>query len=105
MLTPADYAEIPEKPLPTWARRAKRAHLNLVENLPVFATAVIVAHLAGAANETTAMAAATFFWAGCLRVRLLCGRALLAHRDLNGRLPSESRHLLADLYLSLPSRP
>ncbi len=50
-------------PLPAWAARAKKAHYNAIENLVPFAVLVIVAHLAGAANEATAAAAVAFFWA------------------------------------------
>ena len=46
-----------------WALRAKRAHSNAVENLVVFATLVVVAQLAGVSNQTTALAAAIYFWA------------------------------------------
>ena len=49
--------------LPAWAARAKKAHYNAIENLAPFALLVIVAHLAGAANEATAAAATAFFWA------------------------------------------
>jgi len=45
-----------------WALRSQRAHLNLVENLVIFASLVLVAHVAGAANEMTALGAALFFW-------------------------------------------
>ena len=48
---------------PQWIARAKRAHLNLVENLAPFAVLVLVAHVTGRSNETTALAAAIFFWA------------------------------------------
>jgi uncharacterized MAPEG superfamily protein len=53
-----------EKPLelPPWAARAKRAHANLVENLAPFAALVLVAHVAGKANPTTALGATLFFW-------------------------------------------
>lgn len=46
-----------------WAGRARRAHANMLENLVVFAIVVLVAHLAGTANATTALGAALFFWA------------------------------------------
>lgn len=49
--------------LPPWAARAKRAHANMVENLAPFAALVLVAHVAGKANETTALGATIFFWA------------------------------------------
>ena len=50
-------------PLTGWAGRAQRAHLNMLESLAVFAIVVLVAHVTGRANETTAMGAALFFWA------------------------------------------
>ncbi len=52
--------------LPTiegWAGRAGRAHRNLLETLVIFAVLVFAAHLAGRANATTALGAATYFWA------------------------------------------
>ena len=45
-----------------WAGRAQRAHLNLLESLAVFAIVVLVAHVAGRANTTTALGATLFFW-------------------------------------------
>ena len=50
-------------PLPAWAQRAKKAHYNAIENLVPFAAIVLVAHLAGAANGTTALWAVIYFWA------------------------------------------
>lgn len=52
-----------DEPLPGWAARAKKAHYNAVENLAPFAAVVIVAHLAAAANATTALWASIYFWA------------------------------------------
>lgn len=49
--------------LPDVAGRAQRAHRNLLENLVVFAIVVLVAHVAGRTNATTALGAAIFFWA------------------------------------------
>lgn len=46
-----------------WAGRARRAHLNMLENLVVFAIVVLVAQAAGKANSTTALGAMLFFWA------------------------------------------
>ena len=46
-----------------WAGRARRAHLNMVENLVLFAALVLIAAVAGKANATTATGAAIFFWA------------------------------------------
>ena len=60
-----DAVGYPENPpqLPAWAQRSKRVHENFVENLAPFAALVLVAQIAGAANETTALAALIFFWA------------------------------------------
>ena len=46
-----------------WAGRARRAHLNMIENLVLFAALVLIAAAAGKANSTTAMGAMIFFWA------------------------------------------
>ena len=48
--------------MPAWVNRAKRAHANLLENLAPFAVLVIVAHLSGKANASTALWATVFFW-------------------------------------------
>ena len=49
--------------LPGWITRAIRAHQNMIENIGPFAILVVVAHLAGKANDTTALGAAMFFYA------------------------------------------
>ncbi len=54
-------SEVPE--LPKWIARAARSHTNMVENLAPFAVLVLVAHVGGLANESTALGAALFFWA------------------------------------------
>jgi uncharacterized MAPEG superfamily protein len=41
-------------PLPDWAERAKKAHLNAIENLAPFAAVVIAAHLTQQAGAGTA---------------------------------------------------
>ncbi len=46
-----------------FAGRARRAHLNMLENMVLFASLVLVAAVAGKANGTTAMGALIFFWA------------------------------------------
>jgi uncharacterized MAPEG superfamily protein len=46
-----------------WAGRARRAHLNMIENLVLFAALVLTAAVAGKANALTAIGAAIFFWA------------------------------------------
>jgi uncharacterized MAPEG superfamily protein len=45
-----------------WAGRARRAHLNMIENLVLFAALVLIAAAAGKANAMTAMGAMVFFW-------------------------------------------
>jgi uncharacterized MAPEG superfamily protein len=47
-----------------WARRAKRAHYNGVENLAVFATLVLVAFAMGKGDDNGILVASqVFFWA------------------------------------------
>ena len=60
-----DAVGYPESPpaVPEWSARTQKAHANLVENLAPFAALVVVAHLAGVANEMTALGATIFFWA------------------------------------------
>lgn len=45
------------------AGRAKRAHLNMLENMVLFTALVLIAAVSGKANATTAMGAMVFFWA------------------------------------------
>ena len=45
-----------------WARRARAAHRNDLENLPVFAALVLVAQAAGMADAFVAAAAQIYFW-------------------------------------------
>jgi uncharacterized MAPEG superfamily protein len=45
-----------------WAGRAERAHLNMVQNLVLFAALVLVAVATGKTNETTVLGAQLFFW-------------------------------------------
>ena len=54
------------KPLAPWATRMKAAHLNAVENLVVFATLVLVLHVAGISNATTVLMCEIYFWARLL---------------------------------------
>jgi len=48
--------------LPPWAQRARRAHMNMVENLAPFAAVVLIAHVAGRNNGLTVLGAELFFW-------------------------------------------
>ena len=45
-----------------WARRAKRAHTNAVENLVVFAPLAVAVHLTGTSTALTATVCAVFFY-------------------------------------------
>lgn len=49
-------------PFSGWAGRARRAHLNMLENLVLFAALVLVAHAAGKSNAMTVLGAQLFFW-------------------------------------------
>ena len=59
-----DAVGYPDNPPPmaAWAERLKAAHYNSVENLVLFATVVLVAHVSGANNRATAVCAAVYFW-------------------------------------------
>jgi uncharacterized MAPEG superfamily protein len=50
-------------PLPAWAQRAQRVHLNMVENLLPFAILVLVAQDISVSDGVTATGATLFFWA------------------------------------------
>ena len=63
LLTPAQYKVPGSRVLPEWANRARRAHLNLLENLASFTALILIAHLTGISTEATAATAAVFFWA------------------------------------------
>jgi uncharacterized MAPEG superfamily protein len=45
-----------------WAGRAERAHLNILQNLVLFAVLVIVAVIANRTNAMTLLGAQLFFW-------------------------------------------
>ncbi len=61
----ADTVGYPATPKPQspWAERLKKAHANAVENLVVFATLVLVAHILGITGGAVASAAMVYFWA------------------------------------------
>ena len=67
LLDAVGYPEDP-KPLSAWAARMKHAHANAIENLVVFATLVLVAHVAGVSSEATVVASAVYFWARVLHL-------------------------------------
>ena len=45
-----------------WAGRAKRAHWNMLERLPLFIALVLIAEIARRTNATTLLGAELFFW-------------------------------------------
>ncbi|TDJ06686.1 MAG: MAPEG family protein [Deltaproteobacteria bacterium] len=46
-----------------WALRMKKAHLNAIENLVIFAILILVLNGLGISTEKTQCAAAIYFWA------------------------------------------
>jgi uncharacterized MAPEG superfamily protein len=61
-LAPINYRDPSPRPLPLWGRRADRAYLNAIEVFAPFAALVIIVHVAGKSNGTTAFWAMWFFW-------------------------------------------
>ena len=53
-------------PLTGLARRAQRAHANMLESLPLFIALVLVAHISNLANGTSLFGEQLFFWARLL---------------------------------------
>lgn len=64
--TPVAWPEENRPPDPRlmvpWVHRAFRAHLNLMEQFPAFAAAVLIAHVAGVSTAITVWATVLFFW-------------------------------------------
>ena len=50
------------RPMSAWADRAKRAHVNAIENLVVFAALILALHAAGVSSAITTTAAIVYFW-------------------------------------------
>ena len=50
-------------PLAGWARRANRAHLNMLESLVLFIALVLACVISNKTNSTTLLGAQVFFWA------------------------------------------
>jgi uncharacterized MAPEG superfamily protein len=61
-LTPPNYVDPTPRPIPLWGKRADRVYINAVETFAPFAALVILIHLTGKANATTAFLTASFFW-------------------------------------------
>ena len=60
-----DTAGYPEKIAEPakWAQRSKLAHVNMLENLPVFAILIICLNIIEVSNANTILAASLFFYA------------------------------------------
>ncbi|HYN12489.1 MAG TPA: MAPEG family protein [Burkholderiales bacterium] len=52
-----------QPPLAGWARRAQRAHQNMLENLLLFAALILIAVVSQKTNSMTLLGAQLFFWA------------------------------------------
>ncbi len=63
IITPGYYKDPTPLDVPAWVKRCNRAHINAVESLVPFAAVVLIANVAGIANETTAMWAMVYFYA------------------------------------------
>ncbi|HEY6821175.1 MAG TPA: MAPEG family protein [Burkholderiales bacterium] len=50
-------------PLTGWARRANRAHINMLESLVLFTALVLAGVISNKTNSTTLLGAQLFFWA------------------------------------------
>ena len=62
LLAPENYVDPALRAVPLWGLRANRAHLNAVESFAPFAALILIAHVAGKADATTAWCAIAFFW-------------------------------------------
>jgi uncharacterized MAPEG superfamily protein len=61
-LSPENFVDPTQRPVPLWGQRAYRAHLNAVENFAPFAALVLIIHALGKENGMTAFWAMAFFW-------------------------------------------
>ena len=51
------------KDLPGWVERLKRTHRNLVDNIVIFGTLILILQSVEKSNDTTGLAALIFFYA------------------------------------------
>ncbi|MEQ1876962.1 MAG: MAPEG family protein [Bdellovibrionia bacterium] len=59
---PVNYVDPTPRPVPLWGKRADRTYMNAVESFAPFAVMVLLVHITGKANSTTAFCAMFFFW-------------------------------------------
>jgi len=66
---------------PDWYQRVNRAHMNCVENLPIFAALVLVGHVAGVRDATFDLLAQVYVGArvGQTLAHLASGRSLVVN--------------------------
>lgn len=61
-LAAENYVDPAPRPVPLWGKRADRVYINAVETFAPFAALVLLIHIAGKENATTALLAMSFFW-------------------------------------------
>jgi uncharacterized MAPEG superfamily protein len=61
-LAAENYVDPAPRPVPLWGKRADRVYMNAVETFAPFAALVILIHIAGKENGTTALLVMSFFW-------------------------------------------
>jgi uncharacterized MAPEG superfamily protein len=61
-LAAENYVNPSPRPVPLWGQRADRVYMNAVETFAPFAALVILIHIAGKENGTTAFLTMSFFW-------------------------------------------
>src|ERR1700756_3977965 len=61
-LSGENYVNPAPRPVPLWGQRADRVYMNAVETFVPFAALVLLIHIAGKENATTAFLAMSFFW-------------------------------------------
>lgn len=68
--------------VPDWVGRADRAHKNLIDNLPLYAVAILAVAVAGRSDSTSAIAAAVLLGARVLHSALyIAGVTFLGMRS------------------------
>jgi uncharacterized MAPEG superfamily protein len=61
-LTPPNYVDPAQRPVPLWGQRADRVYMNAVETFAPFAALVLVIQITGKADAMTAFWTQAFFW-------------------------------------------
>ena len=93
-LTPPNYVDPAQRPVPLWGQRADRVYMNAVETFAPFAALVLVIQITGKADAMTAFWVQAFFWLRvAARRRLLGGDPLYSHRHFHAGLRLGDRPL------------